>query len=266
MKNIFVCTSILLAVVSCSKLGVSAKNQIVSEGSKEFAVASKSVIDSVEVYDSITVNKNLFASFSAKALLFPNIKNKTLLDSIYTRAGIQLDDYSKESIRKELERQKKKYFDETSNDGTLFPTEYEQFWEENSYMGVMSQKNGLLTLSYGYEGFSGGAHGYSNVFFKNFDLKKNKSVELNDIFNNVSEIDWNEILMNHFDNDEQKDMLLVDKIPVNDNFYFDQKEITFIYNHYEITAYAAGVIEISIPFSELKSYLKPEFTKRYGIK
>lgn len=266
MKNIYVLLSLSLAVVSCSKYGISAKNQIIPEGKKEFALTSKIVTDSVEVYDSISVSKNLYAYFSAKALLFPKIKDKTFLDSIYSGAGIQLDAYSKESISNELVRQKKKYFAETLKDATLFPIEYEQTWEENSYMGVLSQKNGLLTLSYGNDGFSGGAHGYSNVFFKNFDLKKNKTVELEDIFNNFSEMDWNGILANHFDNDDQKEMLLVDKIPVNRNFYFNQKEITFVYNHYEITAYAAGVVEITIPFSELKNNLKPEFIKRYGIK
>lgn len=82
----------------------------------------------------------------------------------------------------------------------------------------------------------------------------------------INKVDWNKILMKNFKNPDQKEMLLVDKIPVNNNFYFDSQNITFVYNQYEITAYAAGVVEISIPFSELKPYLKPEFISRNNIK
>ena len=61
-------------------------------------------------------------------------------------------------------------------------------------------------------------------------------------------------------------MLLVDKIAPNNNFYFDDKKITFVYNQYEITAYAAGVIYITVNFSEIKNLIKPEFLKQYKIK
>lgn len=266
MKSIFICSSIILAVVSCNKLGVSGKNQIIQEDNSEFAMTTNILTDSLKLEDSLTINNKLSAVFSAKAILFPKIKNKSLLDSIYTKFGIQLDSYSKTTIAKELERQKKKYFDETSKDATLFTPDFKQTWYENNIMEVFSYNNGQLTLTYENDGFSGGAHGYYNILYKNFDLKKNKSIELEDIFNNISEMDWNIILTNHFDNDEQKDMLLVNKIPVNHNFYFNQRDITFVYNQYEITAYAAGVVEISVPFSEVRTYLKPEFIKRYGIK
>ena len=65
-----------------------------------------------------------------------------------------------------------------------------------------------------------------------------------------------------YPNKEQKEMLLVDNIDLNNNFYFDDKQITFVYNQYEITAYAAGVVEISIPFETVKSELKQSFLER----
>ena len=133
-------------------------------------------------------------------------------------------------------------------------------------MKVFSNKNDILTISYENDGFSGGAHGYYGITYKNFDLKNNKTIQLSDIFKDINKVDWNKILMKNFKNPDQKEMLLVDKIPVNNNFYFDSQNITFVYNQYEITAYAAGVVEISIPFSELKPYLKPEFISRNNIK
>ena len=61
-------------------------------------------------------------------------------------------------------------------------------------------------------------------------------------------------------------MLLEDKISPNNNFYFDKDKITFVYNQYEITAYAAGVVYITLNFKDIKDQLKPGFIKQYNIK
>jgi hypothetical protein len=169
-------------------------------------------------------------------------------------------------LQKELVNQKEAYFSQGQENSLEFQSGYEQTWDENSYMKVFSNQNDVLTISYENDGFSGGAHGYYNILFKNFDLKTNAVIQLSDVFMDVNKIDWNKILMRNFKNPDQKEMLLVDKIPVNNNFYFDSQNITFVYNQYEITAYAAGVVEISIPFPELKPYLKPEFISRNNIK
>ena len=63
----------------------------------------------------------------------------------------------------------------------------------------------------------------------------------------------------------QSEMLLVKEIPLNDNFYFDQDHLYFLYNQYEITAYAAGPVLIKVPFSAIQTILKSEFKKRLGI-
>ena len=47
---------------------------------------------------------------------------------------------------------------------------------------------------------------------------------------------------------------LVDKIPVNNNFYFDSRNITLCTINTKLQLMQQGVVEISIPF-ELKSYL-----------
>ena len=224
------------------------------------------VIDSIKVNDSIKISKTLHLEMNNKVLLFPSIQNKSVLDSIYNIVGIKLENYSKEKIVKELTKQKDTYFSQEKENSKEYMPEFEQTWEDNFYMNVFSNHNDILTLSYESNGFSGGAHGYYNILFKNFDLKNNKTIQLSDVFMDINKIDWNKILMKNFKNPDQKEMLLVDKIPVNNNFYFDSQNITFVYNQYEITAYAAGVVEISIPFSELKPYLKPEFISRNNIK
>ncbi|MEY3086282.1 MAG: hypothetical protein RLZ93_200, partial [Bacteroidota bacterium] len=43
-----------------------------------------------------------------------------------------------------------------------------------------------------------------------------------------------------------------------DNFEISQGKITFIYNPYEVSNYANGVITFSMPLRQIKPYLKRE--------
>ena len=63
----------------------------------------------------------------------------------------------------------------------------------------------------------------------------------------------------------QSEMLLVKEISPNNNFYLDKENLYFLYNQYEITAYAAGPVLIKIPFSDIKLMVKPEFLKRIAV-
>ena len=64
---------------------------------------------------------------------------------------------------------------------------------------------------------------------------------------------------------KQAEMLLVKEIPLNNNFYFDTEFLYFLYNQYEITAYAAGPVLIKIPLSDIKPLLTKAFIQRQGL-
>lgn len=271
MKNIVFVAIALLSIFSCKQNG----NKGIIEKNAESTTTEpqKFIIDSVKVEDSIAVGKTLRLHTSSEVLVFQNITNKTLLDSIYSKANIKLDNYSKENLQKELSIQKENYFSQGKKDAKEYMPDFEQTWEKNSDMNVVSNQNDILTLSYSNNGFSGGAHGYQNVFYKNFDLKSGKVIQLSDIFIDLNKVDWNKNLIENFNKldfgmgeKSNSGLLFENKIPVNNNFFFDGKNITFTYNQYEIAPYAAGIIQIPIPFSELKPYLKPEFIKRMNIK
>ena len=126
-----------------------------------------------------------------------------------------------------------------------------------------------MTIKYSGDGFTGGAHGYYYEFYKVFDLKTKKTLQLADVLFDKNPKIWSKILMDHFLKNDlengQSEMLLVKEIPLNDNFYFDQDHLYFLYNQYEITAYAAGPVLIKVPFSAIQTILKSEFKKRLGI-
>ncbi len=262
MKNLITILSFGVLFFSCNKT----ENKNVSESPKSDSLVTKNefAVDSIQVLDSLQVAKTLTLSFEKQVLVFPNISNKTILDSIYKPANITSSDYSKKALTDVLEKLKKESLKQ--DDSNDYLPEFKQTWDEVSGMKLISHQNDVLTLQYSGSGYSGGAHGYYFENYKAFDLKNNKVISQTDIFKNPTDANWDKILKSHFDEPEQKEMLLVDKVELNDNFYFDKDKITFVYNQYEITAYAAGVVYITLNFKDIKDQLKPEFVSQFNIK
>ena len=268
-KNILFLLCSFIVVYSCKKH----ENSEVSSVEKSIdSVKTSSVfaVDSVKVNDSTKLNENISATFSWKILEFPTISNKSVLDSIYGVNDIHLENYSKESLKSALNSKMKDYFSKNKENTKDFPSDLEQTWNEHAEMDVFSRENDFLTLKYTGDGFSGGAHGYYYEYYKVFDLKNNKTLQLSDILMTPESSIWKRALMDNFlKNDlgkDQSQMLLVKEISPNRNFYFDQENIYFLYNQYEIAAYAAGPILIKIPISDVKMMLNSEWLKRMGIK
>lgn len=253
---------ILLTLTSCKKKVTTAVDR---QGAIEdsLILAKKFQIDSIKVADSLKISDKLTLSYDQSVLIFDDIKNQTVLDSIYAPTYLKTKDFSKMGLQKALEADMKNYFETENTEDDYLPN-FPQTWEQKSGMKLYSHENNVLTLAYESYGFLGGAHGYYSEVYKAFDLKNNKSVLLDDILKNSEDKIWNKILMSSFkkSNAEVSDMLLVDIIPLANNFYFDNSHITFVYNQYEITAYAAGVIYIKLKLDDIKDQLKPEFLQR----
>ena len=268
MKNL-IAISILfsLGFVSCSKQKDA--DQTVEKVSMEASnKAEKFQIDSVQANDSLKIDKNLTLNFQSKLLVFPSLNDKALLDSIYAPKQIQLIAYSKENLNEAVNKEKTAYYEEQKKSLKDFTPEFAQNWFIHSDMKLFSKENDFLTIQYTGDGYTGGAHGYYYENYKVFDLKNNKSVQLADIVSTESSL-WQKILMDNFlKNDSEKkqaEMLLVKEIPLNDNFYFDKEFLYFLYNQYEITAYAAGPVLIKIPLSDIKPLLTKAFIQRQGL-
>jgi len=256
--------SIGFLLASCNKTEVRTETGMANSDSLK--TKNSFVIDSVRVEDSLVISKNLTTAFNKQLLVFPSIENKVILDSIYKEALVETKVYDKNSLQADLTRQMQASFAKTKEDSKEWSPDFKQTWDETSWMKVISHRDNVLTLLYSGNGYSGGAHGYYFESYKVFDLNRNVVINQNDILKNPKDPAWDKILKSHFDEPEQKEMLLDDKISPNNNFYFDDKKITFVYNQYEITAYAAGVVYITINFSEINDLLKPEFITQYKIK
>ncbi|WP_312992598.1 RsiV family protein [Chryseobacterium flavum] len=274
MKN----TVAVLALSSFFAFTACKKNETAgTAGKTENRQSEEFVVDSVKVDDSTRITDSLKITYTSKLLVFPTLKDKTLLDIIYFQdKGIK--DYSREGIQTYLENEKKSYFTSTKKDNEDWVSDitYAQNWYSSSYMKLISNTNGYMHIQYMGSAYIGGAHDEYGFSERVFDLKNNKKVELKDI-TSMPKSKIEAILMKNIDkinsgtsdqNGEVKnsEMLLVEKIPATNNFYFDERNLYFHYSPYEIAAFAAGDITIPVSWEELKGTLNTEFKERMKIK
>lgn len=259
------------AVIACKKTDSRATTSAAVTDKEKFAMDSVKINDSIKIGDSLTVR------YASRMLVFPGIKDKALLDSIYFQDK-NIRDFSKAGLQALLEKNKNEYFNEMRKDSKDYLSDmtFAQQWYSDTGMNLKSDTNGYLHIEYAWGSYSGGAHDNYGFSDRVFDLKNNRKVELKDI-TSLSKTKLEALLMKNInsiksgttDNGgdvKNSEMLLVDVIPATGNFYFDDKNLYFHYSPYEITAFAAGDITIPVSWQELKGTLNPEFRERMNIR
>jgi hypothetical protein len=140
------------------------------------------------------------------------------------------------------------------------------FFDLDSYGTVILQDSSLTVLAVGGYSYQGGAHGGSATFFINWDTKANKNMELGDLFQDGYQDKLTAIAGKIFRKDEKLSdtsslkndyFFKDDKFALNDNFAVTPTGLKFVYNQYEIKPYAAGITTLVIPYSQIKSLLRP---------
>lgn len=115
---------------------------------------------------------------------------------------------------------------------------------------------GFLSVRYDQDEYTGGAHGIPTATCVNFDTKTGKQITESDLFTSGYQEKLSKKIMNALSS-EDKDMLFSDTVEPNGNFLLTNEGITYVYNPYEITAFAAGIPTAFIPWSELSDIIKP---------
>ncbi|SDI22167.1 RsiV family protein [Chryseobacterium jejuense] len=275
MKN----TVAVLALSSFFVFTACKKNETAATSTEktENKKSEEFVVDSVLIKDSTKITDSLKLNYTSKLLVFPTINDKKLLDSIYFQND-KIKDFSKTGLQAYLETEKNNYFNSVKKDNKDWASDitYAQDWYSSSHMNLVSNMNGYMHIQYTGSGYEGGAHDNYGFSERIFDLKNNKKLELKDI-TSTPKAKLEEMLMKNINNInsgtmdddgsvKNSEMLLVEKIPASNNFYFDEKNLYFHYSPYEIAAFAAGDIIIPISWEELKGTLNEEFKERMKIK
>ena len=136
---------------------------------------------------------------------------------------------------------------------------------------IRYQGNGFLAMEMMNYEYSGGAHGNYGSRFVNFDIKEEKIIALKDImemdsvlFQKILEKQFREDY--HIGNEKLSTVLFNDSLSTTENFYINQKGLSFLYNPYEIASYAQGQMEVFIPYPVLRTYLRQDFKERMNLK
>lgn len=273
MKNkaVLILFSITFLLTACKKTGSDKVDTKTENKSPE-----KFTIDSLKVNDSLKITDKLSVNYASKVLVFPTLKDKALLDSIYyDKTGIT--DYSKQGLQNFLNKDKAEFVSSVKEDSKEWISDIQnpQNWEAGSFMKLISQNDDFLQIEYLHTSYQGGAHSNYSFDTRVFDLKNKKKLDLKDI-TTMPKARLEELLMNNIDKIpsgttdsdgpvKNSDMLLVDVIPANKDFYFDEKNLYFHYSPYEIAAFAAGDIVIPVSWKELDGTIDLEFKKRMKI-
>jgi len=139
---------------------------------------------------------------------------------------------------------------------------------------ILNAGQPLATVVLNSSSYLGGAHGSSSQHYYNFDLKKKKLVELDDILapNQKAALEqkaheefkrWviDSKLANSVDEYEQ-----AWKFTLSDNFYLSNQGLILQYDEYEIGPYVVGLPRLTIPYAQLQTVLKKAYLPQAEVK
>lgn len=112
--------------------------------------------------------------------------------------------------------------------------------------------------------YTGGVRGTYERIVKNIDVVKNEELELPDLFEDGAYKDkLNTELEKTAQNNPEEYSDLWKKPQISDDcradFYLTDKELVIFYPPYELSYFSKGFVEFSIPYENIKGYLKEEY-------
>ncbi|WP_018630823.1 DUF3298 and DUF4163 domain-containing protein [Niabella aurantiaca] len=144
-------------------------------------------------------------------------------------------------------------------------------YDQQISSNLIYNSNGYAVLSVGNYAYTGGAHGMYGQTMLCLDMKQKRALVLQDLLN-IDSATLQPLLEQHFrtryqiaGNKPLTEVLFEDRLALTDNFYFTPGGIGFIYQPYEVAAYAFGLIDVWVPYTDLKPYLQPGFAQRMGL-
>ena len=125
---------------------------------------------------------------------------------------------------------------------------------------VLYNRSNLLSLSFSQYNYTGGAHGMLFSKCASFDLNAKKRIRLEDVLKANSKeklkVALTAAAKKKYQTNNLLDVLLVDEIIPNENFFLTGKGICFNFQPYEIGPFSMGEQKIYLPFSSIQDIVK----------
>ncbi|WP_026903058.1 DUF3298 and DUF4163 domain-containing protein [Pedobacter glucosidilyticus] len=137
-------------------------------------------------------------------------------------------------------------------------------WDQN--FRIAYQDKDFINFAYQSYIYTGGAHGLETIQYFNISKKDYQIIQLKDIFDKDEKAQLNTIAEQIFRKQEglkandNLDSYFFDdqKFSLNENFIITNKGLEFLYNPYEIKAYAYGRTMLFIPYQDIKEIIKKD--------
>lgn len=219
--------------------------------------------DSVKVYSKNPVSTDARVTDTAKAVItYPVFDDSKLNDFVLKKITGTVDN--------------EKSYNTYDSYAKGFIQDFDNFQKENKdriqtwfliiNTEVIKQKPQYIALYTTYVNFAGGAHPNSSFTYQNYNPETQQVITLDSLLIPGSLSKLNAIAEKIFRKNEKlspdqslKDNYFFenDAFKLNNNFTVTDEGLLFLYNPYEIKAYAFGITKLIIPFSELKEIAKP---------
>lgn len=257
---------LVLVITSCGTIddtsavnGVGYQDQVISDTSRYNLVSWNKKDTSVL---NISYQHFLFDKVTKKAALpYQDSVNHEIVK--YVSIITSFESFDENAVISELFfdnrlREFANYYESDSDDESTV------LWSFEASIGIDDDYSDFCQISASNWSYTGGAHGngHSTYFIK--DKKTGAPLDLNDFINDIEELNLlaevefrKELELIPTANLEEEGFWFDNgKFVVNDNFYFEDESLVFLFNTYEIAPYSAGSIQFAIPIKKIEHLLK----------
>lgn len=140
---------------------------------------------------------------------------------------------------------------------------------DNSYIKsiqYIGQRGKVLTFSESVYTYEGGAHGMHGTRYFNIDSEKQERIELSNLFSEeklalLKDALWASYETHYGVKDGDNILTFADKerFYTSKEFYFTPNGMHFVYPPYELGPYAAGEIQLNLPWDQLEDLINSEY-------
>lgn len=162
-------------------------------------------------------------------------------------------------FKKKLEKEAKTYYEAAKESGAHFLP-----YNTTVNYKMTLNKPSLLSLYVNYYQYTGGAHGMYEWKAATLDMKKNKLLSLNNLFqkdSNYNEIIRQEMVRQIKQNEKMYFPDAADKAMSEKKlkYFLEREHLVIYFPLYEIAPYASGIPQFYIPYTLLSEELKTEY-------
>ena len=212
---------------------------------------------------AITENKQLCKSKKLNYIDYKDTDLPDFLEGLKTHISPSIKAYQDEKLKAST------LLDINESDGEITGE-----WYNETSIELAAKTPTTYTLSHTYSGYTGGAHGYYGVSFKNYYIQSQKELTLKDLFL----ADFNQPLLHIARSHYKRTHGLKEKQSLTDEGWFEDKfelakefaittqGIYFVYNQYEIKSYASGITTFMLPYYKLHSIINPKGPLHFVLK